>query len=196
MRTPLVILALITAGTLALGVGTALAASSGGSATEGAKAPVAAAPGPAAKTPAVKTEEAKESKAIQRTEQARESREEKGEKEGAADRVAEGVVTHVEPQAVPPTLVMKTMTGKDALIVGVDVPATTIIREGKAAKKLEDIKVGDRVRMRWDRLDNQLVADRIHILKASSTEAQKTAPAAEKQERLVAVKREVAKKRD
>jgi len=187
MRTSQMILGLVAAGTLALSAGTALAAS-GSSATEGAKAPVAATPAPAAKSPAVKTEQAKESPAVQKAEQAREAREEKGEKEATGDRVAEGVVTHVEPNAMPPTLVMKTMTGKEALIVGVDVPAQTIIREGKAVKTLGDIKIGDRVWMRWDRMENRLVADQIHILKANSTAAMKTAPAAAKQESQVAAK--------
>jgi hypothetical protein len=187
MRAPQVILALIAAATLALGAGTALAAS-GSPATEAAKAPAVAAPAPAAKTPAVKMEKAKESPPTQKAEKARE---EKGEKEVTIDRVAEGVVTHVEPTAAPPTLVMKTMAGKEELIVGVDVPANTIIREGKTAKQLEDIHVGDRVWMRWDRLDNRLVADQIHILKANFTAAMKTAPA--KQEHQAAAKTETPK---
>ncbi len=193
MRTPQVILALVAAGTLALGAGTALAAP-GSSTTEGSKAPAAATATPTEKSPAMKTDESKESPAVQKAEQAREAREGKGEKEATGDRVAEGVVTHVEPQASPATLVMKTMRGKEALIVGVDVPAQTIIREGKAAKKLEDIQVGDRVWMRWDRLDNRLAADQIRILKPNSTAAMKTAPAAAKQESPVAAKPAASKK--
>lgn len=193
MRTQHMILALVAAGTLALGSGMALAAS-GSSATEGSKAPAAAAPAPATKSPAVKTEETRESKTIQRAEQARQARKEKGEKEVTVDRVAEGVVTHVEPTAVPPALVMKTTAGKEALVVGVDVPAKTIIRKGKVAMKLEDIQAGDRVWMRWDRLDNRLVADRIQVLKANSTAAVKTSPAAAKPEGPAAAKAEVSKK--
>jgi hypothetical protein len=139
-------------------------------------------------------QEGKQSQAIPEAEQVREAREEKGEKEVTTDRVTEGVVTHIETKAVPPTLEMKTMAGKEELIVGVDVPAKTVIREGRAAKKLEDIQVGDRVWMRWDRLDNRLMADQIHILKPNSTAAMKTAPAAAKQVRPASAKTEASKK--
>jgi len=178
MRTPQMILILLAAGILALGAGTALAAPASSPATS--TAPAAVVPTPTAKDPTAKTE-AKESPAIQKAEQAREAREEKGEHEATADQVAQGVVTHVEPMAVPPTMVMKTMAGKQELVVGVDVPATTIIREGKTAKTLQDIKAGDSVWMRWDRLENRLVADQIRILKPNTT-AMKTAPGAAKNE--------------
>jgi Cu/Ag efflux protein CusF len=178
MRTPYVILSLLAAGILALGAGMALAAPA--SSATPSPAP-AAAPTPPAKAPAAKTE-AKESPAIQKAEQAREAREEKGEHEATADQVARGVVTHVEPMAVPPTMVMKTMAGKQEMVVGVDVPATTIIREGKTAKTLQDIKAGDHVWMRWDRTENRLVADQIRILKPSAATAMKTAPVAAKSE--------------
>ncbi len=178
MRTPM-ILALLVAAILALGAGTALAASTPSAVNS--TAPAVAAPTPAAKAPAAKTE-AKEKPAIQKAEQAREAREEKVEHEATADQAAQGVVTHVEPMAVPPTMVMKTMAGKQELVVGVDIPAATIIREGKSTKTIQDIKAGDRVWMRWDRLENRLVADQIRILKPNATAAMKTVPVAAKSE--------------
>jgi len=168
MRTSPMIVTLVAAGTLALGAGVALAAPTN-TAAEGSKTPAVAATTPVAKTPAVKTK-AKESPATQKAEQAREQK-------GEMRRSAEGVVTHVEPQAVPPTLVMKTQEGKQELIVGVDVPATTIIREGKSVKSLQDLKPGDRLWMRWTRAENRLVADAIHVLPAHSAAASKTATA-------------------
>jgi Cu/Ag efflux protein CusF len=172
------ILALLAAGALALGAGTALAAPASSTAKT-STAPAAVAP--AAKTPAANTE-AKESPTIQKAERAREAREEKGEPEATADHAARGVVTHVEPMAVPPTMVMKAMDGKQELVVGVDVPATTVIREGKSTKTLQDIKAGDHVWMRWDRQENRLVADQIQILKPNAAAAMKTAPAVAKNE--------------
>lgn len=153
MRRSRVITALVAAGTLAFGAGMAVAAP-GSTTAESSKAPAATATTPVAKTPAVKME--------------------------AVVRSAEGVVTHVEPKAVPPALVMKTQEGTRELLVGVDVPATTIIREGKSVKTLQDLKSGDRVWMRWTRQETRLVADAIHILPAHSTAASKAAPAVAK----------------
>jgi hypothetical protein len=180
MRIPQMILGLLAAGALALGAGTALAAPAN-SAAKAPAAPAAVAPAPAVKAPAAKTEAA-ESPATQKTEKAREARGEKGEHVATTEREARGVVTHVDSTAMPPTLVMKTMEGKQALIVGVDVPAKTVIREGKTVKTLQDIKAGDHVWMRWDRLENRLVADQIHVLKPIAKTAMKTAPALAKNE--------------
>lgn len=80
-------------------------------------------------------------------------------------RRVRGEVTAVEPAANPPALVVKVMRGKkEPLTVGVDVTDKTIIRQGKAKKTLEDIKVGDRVWMKYKRTNDKLVADAIHIL--------------------------------
>lgn len=76
-----------------------------------------------------------------------------------------GQVTAVDPSANPPTLTMKAMEGKQELTVGVDVTNKTIIRGGKARKTLSDVKVGDRVWMKYERTDGKLVADYIRILK-------------------------------
>jgi hypothetical protein len=74
-----------------------------------------------------------------------------------------GEVTAVEPGAK--TMVVNAMEGKKALDVGVDVTDKTIIRQGKANKTLGDIKVGDRVWMKYEKTSDKLVADYIRILK-------------------------------
>jgi hypothetical protein len=56
------------------------------------------------------------------------------------------------------------MRGKEEETVGVEVPPTAKITQGKAAKTLADIKVGDRVWMKYDRTSDKLVADQIRIL--------------------------------
>jgi Cu/Ag efflux protein CusF len=71
---------------------------------------------------------------------------------------------------------MKTMEGKQALTVGVDVTDKTLIREGKARKTLTDIKAGDRVWMRYERTDGKLVADYIRILKPAGMAAKSASP--------------------
>ena len=68
----------------------------------------------------------------------------------------------MEPTAK--TLSVNAMRGKQAETVGVDVPDTAKIMQGKTAKTLADIKVGDRVWMKCDRMSDKLVADQIHIL--------------------------------
>ena len=133
---------LFTAGMLALGAGAALASqhAAKGSAGAGPAAPPAEAPSGSHATSmgAVRNDEIR--------------------------RVG-GVVTAVEPGAAPPTLVVRAMEGTTPLIVGVDVPGTAIIRQGKAQKSLGDIKVGDRVWMKYARTTNHLLAEDIHILK-------------------------------
>jgi hypothetical protein len=80
-----------------------------------------------------------------------------------------GEVTAVEPGAN--TMVVKAPEGKKELTVGVDVSDKTVIREGKAAKTLADIKVGDKVWMKYERANDKLVADFIRILKPASMTA-------------------------
>ena len=86
-------------------------------------------------------------------------------------RVVRGEVTAVEPGAK--TMVVKAMEGKKALDVGVDVTDKTIIREGKVNKTLGDIKVGDRVWMKYEKTSDKLVAESIRIL-SPATMAAKT----------------------
>src|SRR5574342_396694 len=88
-------------------------------------------------------------------------------------RRVRGEVTAVEPSASPMTLTMKSQEGKEVLTVGVDVTDTTIIREGKVRKSLADIKVGDRVWMKYERIDGKLVAESIRILKPTMRTAAK-----------------------
>jgi Cu/Ag efflux protein CusF len=74
-----------------------------------------------------------------------------------------GEVTAVEPGAR--TMTVKAMEGKEEVTVGVDVTDKTVIRQAKAHKTLGDIKVGDRVWMKYERTNDKLVAQAIHILK-------------------------------
>ena len=78
-----------------------------------------------------------------------------------------GEVTAVEPGAK--TMVVKAMEGKKVLDVGVDVTDKTIIREGKTNKTLGDIKVGDRVWMKYEKTSDKLIAEYIRILKPTAT---------------------------
>jgi Cu/Ag efflux protein CusF len=92
------------------------------------------------------------------------------EKKAEFHRVVRGEVTAVEPGAK--TMVVKAMEGKKALDVGVDLTDKTIIRQGKANKTLEDIKVGDRVWMKYEKANDKLVADFVRILKPAKMAAQ------------------------
>ncbi|HSB72416.1 MAG TPA: hypothetical protein VLT62_24055 [Candidatus Methylomirabilis sp.] len=157
MQSRMRLMALLAAGSLALAAGVAVAATS--ESTESSKKPEAS------KTSA--TPASTESKKMQ-------ARPAGKEQETAADRSARGIVTAVEPSANPATLTIKAMRGKQEETVGVDVPASAKIHEGKAAKTLADIKVGDRVWMKYDRTSDKLVADSIRILKpAGKTSARK-----------------------
>jgi Cu/Ag efflux protein CusF len=148
MRGTKVLMALLAAGALTLGAGVTLAATGQEKTPEPAKAPAVSKATPTSK---------------------------KGEKEVAVDRIVRGEVTAVESGAK--TLTVKVMRGKKAETIGVDVPDTAKITQGKAAKTLGDIKVGDRVWMKYDRMSNKLVADQIRILKsapmAAKTESSK-----------------------
>lgn len=159
------LMTLLAAGALALGAGVTLAAT-GEKAPEAAKTPtVSNAPATAG------NQEAKETKAVQQSEKTQATREE-GEKETAVDRIVRGEVTAVEPTAK--ALTVKAMLGKEPTTVGVDVPDTARITQGKAMKTLADIKVGDRVWMKYDRMSDRLVADQIHILRPGKTASKST----------------------
>ncbi len=154
-----VLIGVCTAGSLALGAGLALAATTESKTPEPAKAPAVAAP--AAPANASGGTEAKEYKTEPKAEKASAA---KGntEKEMAADRTVRGQVAAVE--ATAKTLSVKTMRNKKEETVGVEVPDTVKITQGKAVKTLADIKVGDRVWMKYDRMSGKLVADQIRIL--------------------------------
>ena len=72
-----------------------------------------------------------------------------------------GKVVAVEPGSK--TIVMEATVGKSIMTVGAEVPDAARITAGKAAKKLADIKVGDKIRMKWLREENKLVVQSIAI---------------------------------
>jgi Cu/Ag efflux protein CusF len=164
-------MALLAAGSLAFGAAVALAATS--ESTEYSQKPEAS---KATEAPA-----ATPSNQMKAT---------SAEKKTATVRFVRGVVTAVEPSATPSTMTLTVMRGKQEETVGVDVPAGTKILAGKTAKTLADIKVGDRVWMKYDRMNDKLVADSIRILKKpaktaaqkASTEKTTATPAASKTE--------------
>ncbi len=133
---------LLTVGILALSAGVALASEGAAKASGGAR--------PAAETAkATKGSEATFARTAPRVEVRR----------------VRGQVAAVEPGATPPTVVVKVMEGKTPLIVGVDVTGKTLIWEGKARKTVSDIKVGDRVWLKYERTPSHLMAQDIRLLK-------------------------------
>ncbi len=149
----------LMAGSLSVGSGLALAATTDTKAPEASKTPAAS----QAVAPAVE-KEAKETKGTQQMEKAR-ATQEKGEKEVASDRIVRGQVASVDVAAK--TITVNVMRGKATETVGVEVPDTAKITAGKVVKTLADVKIGDRVWMQYDRLTDKLVADQMHILKAA-----------------------------
>jgi ribosomal protein S17 len=156
----------LVVGSLAVGSGLALAATTESTVPEAAKTPAAT---QAAGAPAVE-KAPKETKGTPQTTKGQVAQEkaEKAEKEVAPDRTVRGQVASVETASK--TITVTVMRGKSAEIVGVEVPVTAKISAGKATKSLTDLKVGDQVRMTYDRLADKLVADQIHILKAAPKE--------------------------
>ncbi len=148
MRGAKVFMAVVAAGALAFWGGVALASNEASKAPEGSKAtatePSKAPEGKKATTP-------KASKPV-------------------FHRIR-GEVTAVEPGAR--TMTVKTMQGKKELTVGVDITDKTVIRQGRAHKTLPDLKVGDRVWMRYERTNDKLVADYIRILRPQHVAAKK-----------------------
>lgn len=85
----------------------------------------------------------------------------KGEaKEGG--RVATGTVTAVTPATR--TLVVESRLRGEPWILGVEVPERLAVTVGGKTKKLEDLKAGERVRLRWNREKDRLVAESIDLL--------------------------------
>jgi hypothetical protein len=195
---------MVAAGALALGMGSGapLAASSGSvtpapsPASTAAKAQ-ATAPSATVQATGQKTTEAQESQSVRARERAtamrlkaehHEAATRFGGHEVAADRLGRGVVTHVDTNAKPETLVMnatrfslaahpKDVTkfpahGPDALVVGVDVLPNTQITQGKTPVTLAGVRSGDVIWMEYDRTGNHLRADRIRVLKSAPTMAE------------------------
>lgn len=88
---------------------------------------------------------------------------------GAAEKLihrrVSGKVVATDTQATPNTIVVKVGSGKEALIVGADVTGKTVIRMGKRAIKLGDLKTGEMVSMAYTR-DDYVVATSIKTHKA------------------------------
>ncbi len=133
-------LGILTLGLLVVGSGSAWAQSS---------APASTQPTAASK----KSEEYKESKAMQ-----------SAELRHSNMHFVRGRITAIDTSASPETVTMNVGRGKNIKAMGVEVPSTVKIMEGKSAKTLSDVKVGDRVAMRYAREKNRLVAEQIHIL--------------------------------
>jgi len=135
--------ALAVMGMLGLGAGVASAQES--KAPEAGKAPMAAKP--AAKSPS-KTAS-------------------KAAKESEHYLSARGELTAVDSAATPPTVTLKVVKGKASKTMTIEVPSSAKILEGKSAKAMADLTVGERVRVTYDRTQDKLEADQIHILKAA-----------------------------
>ena len=157
--------AVLIAGSFVVGPGLALAATTDTKATEASKTPAVS----QAVAPAI-AKEAKETEGTQQMEKAQAAKE-KAEKEVAPDRTVRGQVASVDTTAK--TITVTVMRGKATETVGVEVPDTAKISAGKVTKLLTDLKVGDHVRMTYDRLTDKLVADQIHILKAAPVAAKR-----------------------
>jgi Cu/Ag efflux protein CusF len=84
----------------------------------------------------------------------------------AAIRAASGTVTAVTPESG--TVVVESTLGGKPWILGVEVPEGAAITAGGKTKKLEELKTGDRVRLRWIREENRLVAESISVISAKA----------------------------
>ena len=80
----------------------------------------------------------------------------------SAVKAAVGTVTAVTPESRT-VVVESTLSGKP-WILGVEVPEGLAVTAGGKTKKLEELQPGDRVRLRWIREENRLVAASIALL--------------------------------
>jgi hypothetical protein len=150
--------AVAVAGLLALGAGVAFAAET--KAPETGKIPEAAKPAETGKStqgatpaPMAPAKQAKQGKEL------------------GADHFVRGEVTAVDSAVTPPTVTLKVWRGKTTETLTLAVPSTAKILEGKSTKAIADLKVGERVRVKYDQMSNRLEADQIHILKAAKAKA-------------------------
>ena len=137
--------ALAAVGILGLGAGVASAQES--KAPEAGKAPMAA-------TPAAKSPSKTASKAA---------------KESEHYLSARGEVTAVDSTATPPPMPLKGVKGKAGKTRTSAGPSSAKILEGKTTKAIADLTAGERVRVTYDRTQDKLEADQIHILKAAKS---------------------------
>ena len=84
----------------------------------------------------------------------------------AAERAATGTVLAVTPESR--TLVVESRLGGQPWILGVEVPERLAVTAEGKTRKLEDLKAGDRVRLRWNREENRLVAESIAVAGAKA----------------------------
>lgn len=84
----------------------------------------------------------------------------------AGERAATGTVLAVTPASR--TLVVESRLGGQPWILGVEVPEGLAITVGGKTKKLDDLKAGERVRLRWIREENRLAAESIAVVGAKA----------------------------
>jgi hypothetical protein len=89
----------------------------------------------------------------------------KGEAKEAV-RAAAGTVVAVTPESR--TVVLESTLGGKPWVLGIEVPEGLSIAAGGKTKKLEDLKTGDRVRLRWIREKDRLVAESIAVIGAKA----------------------------
>ena len=88
-------------------------------------------------------------------------------KEVGRDLIVRGELTAVDSTATPPTVTLKVLKGKQDETMTIAVPSTAKILEGKTVKAVADLAMGEHVRIKYDRTQDRLEADQIHILKAA-----------------------------
>lgn len=89
--------------------------------------------------------------------------------ETALVRTISGTVTAVVPDAK--TLVVTVPKGEtDALVVGAWVTDQTVLKEGKTKKRLEDLKVGDHVWIKFERVSSGDIARTILVKQSTKQE--------------------------
>ena len=81
-------------------------------------------------------------------------------------RVATGTITTVT--SATRTLVVESRLGEKPWILGVEVPERLATTIGGKTKKLEDLRTGERVRLRWIREKDRLVAESIEVVGAKA----------------------------
>ena len=80
--------------------------------------------------------------------------------------VATGSVIAVTPATR--TLVVESQLDDHPWILGLEVPESLAITVGGKTKKLEDLRTGERVRLRWIREQDRLVAESIDLVGATA----------------------------
>ena len=81
-----------------------------------------------------------------------------------AVRSVHGEVVAVTVDATPQVIVVKTMIGgKKEMIVGATVESGTVVTRGKNRVSLGDIKVGEKVQLKYIKNADGLVAKSVHV---------------------------------